>query len=210
MPPVTKYSTIRLNDIQNATMEPEYVKENLEEILASVKAQEYHKVGVSNRGVPIYITADNKHYFALSAGESKHVHYFNKVQHTSQPGIGADLLIQTLVWKSPEADKYHFQGIAAEVMISFMLSDVKQLGSDILQTKDGRRFWISLLEDCIESSDPKLYVYVYDKRYSASQGGPKLLELTYKDDLENLSIWGSADDMKKVRLLISKTKLTSV
>ena len=87
-----------------------------------------------------------------------------------------------------------------------MLSDEKQLGSDILQTKDGKRFWISLIEDCIESSDPKLYVYLYDKRH-AHVGGPKLLELTYKDDLHNLHIWGHQDEMKKTRLIISKTKL---
>lgn len=164
--------------------------------MESVKEQQYSKVGTTNRGVPVYLTTDNKHYFALSAGESKQIHYFNRVQHTAQAGLGADFLIQTLVWKSRDADKYHFQGLPAYVMLNFMLSDVKQLASDILQTTDGKKFWTSLMEDCLEQSDPKLHIYLYDKRF-APQGQPKLFELTYKDDLDSLHICGSEDEMKK-------------
>lgn len=204
MPPMQKFTSTRIDSIQHpAIITNNAVDEDIKLIEKLFAAGEFKTLGLTSRGVEVHQTKDKRHYFAMSFTEPNMVHYFNSVKRMNIPTIGSKVIVQSLVWKSKSADKYHCHGLPAEVMTRFMLFTEHQLGSDIMQTPEGKYFWTSLVSDVLESAEPDLFVYLYDKRYSA----PNLLRLTYRDDLDSLHIWGSEDEMRKVRLIVSKTEL---
>lgn len=107
-------------------------------------------------------------------------------------------VVQVEVWRSNDIG---VNGIAKKVFFDYLLPRRHVMVTDRMQTPDGKRFWIDVVEKAFNNS---MYVYIYDMNTG------DLIEVNDSADYATKlkQIYGSTDKFKKVVVAISVNKIS--